>query len=127
LIWQTAPVPADWKSDDAFEFRLPGAMGFASNPSGKFTLTLNHQASIDFDVALTDKSWQSSDGKLRLNYSVMENNQEDSNGVLVIEAAGSLLEPGKPATIEVTCSAAHSQRWFGIYLLQPQSSARAKP
>ena len=61
-------------------------MGFASNPSGKFTLTLDGKASIDFDVTLTDKSWQNEDGRLRLDYIVMENNAEDSNGVLVIEA-----------------------------------------
>jgi len=126
LIWQTAAVPADLKQDEVCKFRLPAAMGFASNPSGKFTLGINNKAVIDFDVTLTDKSWQTTDGKLRLDYTVMENNTEDSNGVLIIGVSASILEPGKPAIIEVTGSAANSQRWFGIYLLQPQTAAAVK-
>jgi hypothetical protein len=47
----------------------------------------------------------------------MEKNDEDSNGVLLIELPMSLLEAGKPATLEVVGSAAESQRWFGVYLL----------
>jgi len=47
----------------------------------------------------------------------MENNSEDSNGVLLIEVAKSLLTPGKPATFEVIGSATNSQRWFGVYLV----------
>ena len=66
---------------------------------------------------LDDQTWQSADGKVRMSYTVMENNAEDSNGILLIRAAASLLEPGKPATFEVVGSAANSQRWFGVYLL----------
>ena len=91
-------------------------MGFFSQASGKFTLTLNGKTSLDFNVSLTDQSWQNADGSLRLAYTVMETNEEDSNGVIVMEAAASLLEKGRPATCEVLGSAANSQRWFGIYL-----------
>jgi hypothetical protein len=49
----------------------------------------------------------------------MENNFEDSNGVLLIEVAGSLLTAGKPASFEVIGSSSNSQRWFGIYLVIP--------
>ena len=48
----------------------------------------------------------------------MENNAEDSNGVLQIEVASSLLKNGPPAEFEVTGSPANSQRWFGFYLLE---------
>jgi major membrane immunogen (membrane-anchored lipoprotein) len=50
-------------------------------------------------------------------YTVMENNTEDSNGMLLIEVANSLLEGGKPATFEVIGSATQSQRWFGLYMV----------
>jgi putative heme-binding domain-containing protein len=120
VTWQTAPVPKNLGQDTNWTFRLPIGMGFLSQPSGKFTLRLNGQPKIDFDVSLTDRSWQSADGQVRMTYTVMEANSEDSNGVLVIETASKLLKPGEPATWEVIGSGARSQRWFGIYLAAGQ-------
>ena len=117
LAWQTAPVPADLKPDGTYEFRLPVAMGFRSNPPGKFSLRLNGKPALDFDVVLHDQTWQSADGKVQMRYTIMEDNSEDSNGILALRVAASLLEPGQPATFEVVGSAANSQRWFGVYLL----------
>jgi putative heme-binding domain-containing protein len=125
LVWEAAPVPGELKPGAAFQFRLPIAMGFQSQQSGKFHLSLNGRAVLDFDVALTDQMWQSKDAAVRMSYTVMENNDEDSNGVLMVEVSNSLLEPGKPARFEVLGSAANSQRWFGTYLL-PGSLARAR-
>jgi putative heme-binding domain-containing protein len=118
LEWQTKPVPLDLKRDAGFDFRLPAAMGLVSDPAGKFTLRLNGKAVLDFNVSLTDQSWQSLDGKVRMTYTVQENNAEDSNGVLAISVAPELLEPGQPATFTVTGSASKSQRWFGVYLAE---------
>jgi putative heme-binding domain-containing protein len=117
LSWQSAVVPTDLKPGDVFKFRLPVALGFTSQPAGKFSLALNGKAAFDFDVTLADKTWESADGKVRASYIVMEANEEDSDGVLLIEVAGALLEPGKPATFEVIGSAANSLRWFGVYLV----------
>jgi hypothetical protein len=101
-------------------------MGFASQPSGKFELRINEKPAVEFNVALTDQAWQSADGKIKMSYTVMENNAEDSNGVLLIEVAGSLLTPGKPADFEVIGSPANSQRWFGIYLITPATVQTAR-
>jgi hypothetical protein len=125
LAWETLPVPADLKSDSTYQFRLAAGMGFASQPSGKFELRLNEKPVLEFNVSLTDRSWQSADAKVKMSYTVMENNAEDSNGVLLIEVAGSLLTPGKAATFEVIGSPSNSQRWFGVYALSaaaPQAS-----
>jgi putative heme-binding domain-containing protein len=119
LAWQTAPVPPGLKPDSTYEFRLPAAMGFISQPKGKFELWLNGNRALDFNVALNDQTWQSADGTVQMSYTVMENDSEDSNGVLLIRVAGALLEAGKSATFEVAGSAANSQRWFGIYLVSP--------
>ncbi len=116
VSWQSAPAPEGLKPDGTSQFRLPAAMGLLSAPAGKFTLWLNGKPGIDFDVTLNDKTWQSVDGRVQMAYTVMENNTEDSNGVLLIEVANSLVEAGKPVTFEVTGSAANSQRWFGVYL-----------
>jgi putative heme-binding domain-containing protein len=115
LAWKTLPVPE--KRGATHTFRLPAAMGFVSQPSGKFTLKLNGRPLLDFNATLSDRVWESADGRTRISYSVREANSEDSNGVLSIEVPSSLLKPGEPAEFEVTGSASGSQRWFGIYLL----------
>jgi hypothetical protein len=116
VVWQSTPLPADLKPDGTRRFRIAAAMGLFSQPAGKFTLTVNGKPAVDFDVSLNDKSWQSADGRVTVNYTVMENNTEDSDGVLIIEVANLLLEAGKPVTFSVTGSAADSRRWFGVYL-----------
>jgi hypothetical protein len=119
-------VPADLKPDANYQFRLAAGMGFASQRSGKFELRLNEKPVLEFNVTLTDQSWQSADGKVKMSYTVMENNAEDGNGVLLIEVAGSLLTAGKPAHFEVIGSPSNSQRWFGIYLLTPAMAQAAR-
>jgi putative membrane-bound dehydrogenase-like protein len=98
-------------------FRFPAAMGFLSQPSGKFTLRFNGTVLFDFNVSLTDERWQSRDGRARMSYTVTEANAEDSCGVLRIELAADLVKPGEPARFEVLGSDSGSQRWFGIYEL----------
>ncbi|HSU57080.1 MAG TPA: neutral/alkaline non-lysosomal ceramidase N-terminal domain-containing protein [Candidatus Dormibacteraeota bacterium] len=121
LVWQTASAP-DVRSNAPAMFRLPIGMGFHSEPKGDFQLSLNGKPALHFDVSRNDASWQSSDGKIKMSYTVLENNGQDSNGVLLLEVDSSLLEPGKPATFEVLGSAANSQRWFGIYLISGSGS-----
>lgn len=118
LAWKTAPVPE--KPEATHTFRLPAAMGFVSQPPGKFALKLNGRALLEFNATLSDHVWESADGRTRMSYSVMEANSEDSNGVLSVEVPSSLLKPGEPAELEVTGSSSGSQRWFGIYLLPEQ-------
>jgi hypothetical protein len=113
------PVPADLNTNATYQFRFAAGMGFISQPSGKFELRLNDKPVLEFNVAITDQSWQSADGKVKMSYTVMENNPEDSSGVLLIEVAGSLLAPGKAAGFEIIGSSSSSLRWFGIYLVTP--------
>jgi hypothetical protein len=61
-----------------------------------------------------------------MHYQVMENNEEDSNGVLTISVRSEWIEPGKPVVFEVTGSAANSQRWFGVYKFEHQVQANRK-
>lgn len=117
LVWQTAPVAAGLKPDAIVQFRLPVGLGFHSQASGKFDLRLNGKHALTFNVTLSDMTWQGADGKVSMSYTVMENNSEDSNGILLINVPGALLEAGKPATFEVVGSAANSMRWFGVYLV----------
>ena len=117
LVWETMPVRTDLKANETEQFRLPAAMGFLSQPSGNFQLLINGKPGMEFNVTLNSQTWQSDDGRVRMNYTVLENNDEDSCGILQIEVTAALLEPGKPLRFEVIGSAAESQRWFGVYLL----------
>jgi hypothetical protein len=117
LVWETRPVRTDLRPEETESFRLPVAMGFLSQPSGTFQLLINGKPGLEFDVTLNSQTWQSDDGRIRMNYTVIESNDEDGCGVLQIEVTGSLLDPGKPARFAVVGSAAGSQRWFGVYLL----------
>ncbi len=116
VSWQTAPVADGLRPDGSHRFRLPASMGWISATAGKFHLNVNGKHALDFDVALDDKTWTSSDGRVTMSYTVMENNAEDSNGILVIDVPDSCLEAGKPVVFDVIGSAADSQRWFGVYL-----------
>lgn len=115
LAWRSPVLPA--KLGATQTFRLPVGMGFVSQPKGKFTLKVNGAALLDFDASLTDRTWESTDGRAKLRYSVREANSEDSSGVLEIEVPASHLKAGARAEFEVTGSASGSQRWFGIYQL----------
>ena len=115
IAWKSAVLPV--RLGVTHTFRLAAGLGFVSQPAGKFSLGVNGQALIEFGVSLTDRTWQSTDGRSRMRYAVREANSEDSNGVLEIEVPSNLLRPGEPAEFEVTGSASGSQRWFGLYLL----------
>lgn len=126
VVWQSKPVTGEFKAEGKHEFRIPAAMGWLSAPAGKFALSVNGKHALDFDVALNDKTWVSADSHVTMRYTVMENNAEDSNGVLVIEVSNALIESGKPVTFEVTGSASDSQRWFGVYLAGKGEQQAAK-
>jgi putative membrane-bound dehydrogenase-like protein len=126
VSWETEPAPAPFQPGEFYSFQLPAAMGFISQPSGAFALSLNGRPVLNFNVELNDHLWESADGRVRMTYTVKENDAEDSNGPLVLAVAGSLLEAGKPVRFEVTGSAANSQRWFGVYALPTRTTISAR-
>jgi len=80
---------------DTCEFCLPVSMGSASSPPGRFSLLLNGKPALDFDVALHDQSWHSTDGKIQMSYLAMEDSPQESNGILSLSISASLLAPGR--------------------------------
>jgi putative heme-binding domain-containing protein len=119
LSWQSERRSPTRPAPGTVTYRFPAAMGFASQPEGKFTLKVNGQALLDFNVALADSQWSSPDARVRMTYTVNEANGEDSNGTLEIEVPEKLLTPSGPSQFEVTGSSSNSQRWFGIYQVAP--------
>jgi putative heme-binding domain-containing protein len=105
--------------------RFPIALGFISNPSGSFELLVDGKPCLNFNVELDDSSWESKDKSVRLNYFVMERNEEDSNGILSVYLDPALVRAGERITFTVKGSASNSQRWFGVYEL-PQEVVSAK-
>jgi putative membrane-bound dehydrogenase-like protein len=112
-------IVAPTSSTGELTFTFPAAMGWNSQPAGGFTLKVNGKSFIEFDVTLTDSQWESRDGQVRMNYSVMEANTEDSNGPLTITLPRSLVPKDGRVRFEVTANGRNSQRWFGIYEVVP--------
>jgi putative membrane-bound dehydrogenase-like protein len=123
VAWQTLPATF---TGGIYSFTIPAAIGFISQPSGKFTLKVNEKPALDFNVVLDDAAWESADGTVRMNYQVMEANSEDSNGALTISISRELVRENTPVTFEVIGSAANSQRWFGIYDLNAVRTTAAR-
>ncbi|MEO6183015.1 MAG: c-type cytochrome, partial [Verrucomicrobiota bacterium] len=126
VSWESEPAARDIRAGEFHHFRLAAGLGYFSDAAGMFFLNLNGKRVLDFNVTLSDAAWQSKDGRVSMRYQVMENNVEDSNGILTISVREDLLHANMPVSFEVTGSAANSQRWFGIYLWLGTKSAKAK-
>lgn len=111
MEWETAPVTA---SEGKVSLVWTGALGYASEPSGSFTMHLNGKPLLDFDVSLSSKKWASADGTCELLFDVHSANSQDAFGVMYLTVPASMLESGKPARISVTGSNANSRRWFMV-------------
>jgi hypothetical protein len=120
VAWQTGP----WKPDDKglVAFRWIANLGWQSQPAGgRFSLWLNQEKLLDFDIALASTTWKSPDGSATLNYTVKSIDRgEDSSGVMeLIVPSSRLSSDGKPATLRVDGSAANSRRYFGLQEISP--------
>jgi len=118
VAWQTDPAPPAVDPTARTGFRFPIAMGYASQPSGLFTLYADDKKLLDFNVSLDSAQWMSADGRVILKYHAEARNAEDSTGLMELELPASLLDPGKPLTLRVLGSAANSRRWFGLLPLR---------
>ena len=114
LVWTTAPVPAPIDAGGRFTFRWPAALGYVSQPPGRFTLYLGDRRLLDFDVTLESHTWRSEGDGASLTFAVHARNAEDATGVMTLDLPAAWLEPGKPATLRVTGSASNSRRWLGL-------------
>jgi putative heme-binding domain-containing protein len=125
VVWKSAPAPNNLKANVFYDFRLAAGFGLISAKSGKFVLNVNGKPALNFNVTLNDASWQSKDGSVVMRYHALQNNSEDSNGVLTISVRGDLLRAGEPVNFEAVGSATDSQRWFGIYSVSETRTAKA--
>ena len=114
MAWRSrVPEPVEQR----LKFRWPAAMGLMSQAPGKFVLRVHGDPMVEWDVSLEDRTWTGAGGKAVLRYTVLENNGEDSGGLLELEVDGRGLKAGSLAEFEVVGSSSNSQRWFGIYHL----------
>ena len=97
-------------------FQFPIGVGFLSQPGAGFQLSANKHPLGDFNVVTESHRWESADGRHSFNYQVLENNREDSNGILEIALDSKQFSPGHEVIFEVVGKPSNSQRWFGLYL-----------
>jgi hypothetical protein len=115
VAWKTKPTSTNADPAKPHIFTWVAGLGYASEPSGKFTLFLREQPLLDLDVTGKDAVWHSADGKTTLKYTVKSVNEQDSSGVMELAIPAPLLKPGEAAELRVVGSATQSRRWFGLY------------
>jgi hypothetical protein len=115
VAWQTKPASSAPGAAKPQTFTWVAGLGYASEPSGKFTLFLGEQPLLDLDVTGKDAIWRSADGKTALKYTVKSANEQDSSGIMELSLPASMVKPGEAAELRVVGSATHSRRWFGLY------------
>jgi putative membrane-bound dehydrogenase-like protein len=121
--WRTLPVAAaaagpgagDSAAGERVAFSFPAAVGFLSQPKGKFTLKLDGKGLLEFDVVVDDAHFEGPAGAA-LDYVCRQANSEDSTGIMTLTVPARLVAAGRAAELEVIGSAANSQRWFGVLL-----------
>jgi putative heme-binding domain-containing protein len=104
-------------------FDVPVAVGLKSQPQGRFTLSINGKPAFDFDVSIDDAIFGDIGGVFAT-YRVLERNDQDSSGVLSILVPADQIASSSNVRFSVTASAADSQRWFGLYALDPASEPK---
>jgi hypothetical protein len=115
VAWKTRPAPQDLDPAKPCTFTWVAGLGYISEPAGHCTMFLGAQPLLEFDVTQKNTAWRSADGDAALNYIVKSVEGVDSSGLMQLSVPGSRLTPGQPAELRIVGSAAHSQRWFGLY------------
>ncbi|HAB15214.1 MAG TPA: c-type cytochrome [Verrucomicrobiota bacterium] len=121
VVWETPPLSADGNPEEWVQFDLPVGMGLASQPAGGFSLWLEDRHVFDFEISLGDARWTSDDPPVSACYLIRERGEQDSDGILSLAVKGSALKPGQPVRWTVRAGKADSQRWFGIYEVDPSA------
>ena len=111
--WLTAPVNIE--KPGRVSLVWTAGTGYISQPAGSFTLHLNGQPLLDFNVTRNTARWRSADGKAELFFDAKAYNNQDSTGVMYLTLPSEMLEDGEPAKLAVTGSNSSSQRWFMLF------------
>ena len=114
LEWETAQVPADWKNSEV-TFVFAGGLGWISQPMSEgFTLLLNDQPLLSFDVAREGQTWTGTGGKGKLQFVPRKTLPEDVLGLFYLTVPADQVKPGQPCRLTVRSNAKGSRRWFGL-------------
>jgi len=120
LTWRTKPLTeADMNSAGDAVFRWPASTGWFTEPGGgHFTLFLNGEELLKFDVSSETKTWQMLDLRGVLNYDVMgftRPDKLDSVGIMRLTLPAGTVQVGESVEIGVKGSASGSKRFFMLY------------
>ena len=120
LTWRTKPLTEkDVNSAGDAVFRWPASTGFLSEPErGHFTLFLNGEELLEFDVSAKTKTWQKLDLRGVLNYDVVgftRSDKQDSVGIMKLTLPAGTVKVGESVELGVKGSASGSSRFFMLY------------
>lgn len=120
VAWRTG----SWKPDDRglATFRWAANLGWRSQPAGgRFSLFLNNEKLLDFDISLASTTWKNADGSVVLKYTVKSlDRDEDSSGIMELTVPSKRLQASdESVTLRVDGSGPNSRRYFGLFEICP--------
>ena len=120
LTWRTKPLTEkDVNSAGDAVFRWAATTGWFSEPEGgHFTLFLNGEELLEFDVSSKTKMWQELDLRGVLNYDVMgftRPDKQDSVGIMKLTLPAGTVKVGESVELGVKGSPSASKRFFMLY------------
>jgi hypothetical protein len=129
ITWKTEPVPAElssptvtlvWSGALGVVFGQPG-IGPSCN--GDFTLSVNGQEAVDFDVVIWPTEFPGRSADCRLVFNVLSAPEvgpfamypSDASGVFYLTVPATWVKPGEPATLRVHAKDRNRNEWFGVF------------
>ncbi len=121
MHWSTALVPVQISSSTV-TFVWMGAMGIGPSHQSGFTISVNGQDAVDFDVALEPTNFSGRVVSSRLIFTIKyappvkdyKVFPEYAVGYFYLTVPISWIKPGQPAEIQVTAKIMESPSWFGL-------------
>jgi hypothetical protein len=118
IVWETAPVPADFRGDTAV-FVLMAGLDVNDDRRG-FTLTLDGRAVLTFftppSAGLGTIAWAGAEG-VRAEFRVtLMDKYGDAMGYVFLHVPRRLLRPGAPLTLGVAGESAARRTWFMVFM-----------
>jgi len=114
LTWETKRLN---KAVDAkhVTFLFLGGTGWISQPeSSGFTLTLNGDDVLHFDVTNSSREWSNSDTGVILKFVCTWKSDVDSAGFFFLQVPTAMLHQGEPLKVTIQSEGIGSLRWFSV-------------
>ena len=115
VTWESAALP-ETLDEGGVTFVFAGGVGWVKEPEGEgFTLTVNGEDVLKFNVALGFNTWRNDERGVVMSLFPRRMTDQDNVGLFYLRVPAAMLEAGKPCTLSVRSNGPGSQRWFALH------------